>query len=142
MQLSRFQAVALGLSGLTALAIGAFILIAPHVFYASYGITLGQNPALISELRAPGAGLAAFGGLMLLGLVRPQTAPAAVTIALIIFIAFPFGRVVSLIADGAPGESILGALAIELVIAALLIVAFRGRRSDSPRKEDPATAAG
>jgi transposase InsO family protein len=45
---------------LTALTIGAFILFAPHAFYGSYGITLGEDASLLSELRAPGAGLAGF----------------------------------------------------------------------------------
>ncbi len=39
------EKIALGLSGLAALTIGTFILIAPHVFYASSGIMLGKMPA-------------------------------------------------------------------------------------------------
>jgi len=48
-----FEKIALGLSGLTAVTIGACILFAPHAFYAGYGITLGQDANLLSELRAP-----------------------------------------------------------------------------------------
>ena len=59
------QKIALSIAGFTSLGIGAFILAAPHAFYASYGIALGQDPSLLSELRAPGAGLAAFGAVML-----------------------------------------------------------------------------
>ncbi|MCV6592454.1 MAG: DUF4345 domain-containing protein [Silicimonas sp.] len=52
MQLTRFQKITLGISGVTALAIGALITLTPHAFYASYGITLGQDPNLLNELRA------------------------------------------------------------------------------------------
>jgi hypothetical protein len=37
------EKLALGLSGLTALTIGALILSAPHAFFAGYGITLGDD---------------------------------------------------------------------------------------------------
>lgn len=121
------EKIALGLSGLTALAIGAFIMLAPHAFYASYGITLGQDANLLSELRAPGAGLAGFGLLMLLGIWRHAILPVAMTAALTVFIAFPAGRLVGLAVDGMPSGSIIGALVIELLIAALCLAAFRRR---------------
>ncbi|WP_101069219.1 DUF4345 domain-containing protein [Roseovarius salinarum] len=70
MRSTKFEKIALGLSGLTAPTIGALILSAPHAFYASYGITLGEDASLLSELRATGAGLAGFGLLMLLGIWR------------------------------------------------------------------------
>lgn len=119
------QIIALGIAGITALGIGAFILIAPHAFYASYGIVLDPNPSLLSELRAPGAGLAAFGAVMLAGIVRSTLRQAAVVAALTVFLAFPAGRVLGLVADGIPSSGILGALVLELVIAALCLFAFR-----------------
>ncbi len=119
------QKIALGVAGITALAVGALILAAPHTFYASYGIVLGTDPSLLSELRAPGAGLAAFGAVMLAGIVRPALRQAAVVAALTVFLAFPAGRVLGLLADGIPSGGILGALALELAIAALCLFAFR-----------------
>ena len=127
MKLSLFEKAALALSGLTALAIGGFILIAPHGFYASYGIALGDNASLLSELRAPGAGLAAFGLLMLLGLFRHAALPVAIAASLTVFIAFPVGRLVGIAMDGLPSGGILGALVIEVIIAALCLAAFRRR---------------
>lgn len=123
--MTRVQKIALGLAGLTSLGIGAVILIAPHAFYASYGIPLGPDPSLLSELRAPGAGLAAFGAVMLAGMVRPALRQVAVVAALTIFFAFPAGRVMGLVADGLPSNGILGALVLELAIAALCLFAFR-----------------
>jgi hypothetical protein len=123
--MTRIQKIALGVAGVTSFGIGAFILAAPHAFYASYGIVPGPDPSLLSELRAPGAGLAAFGAVMLAGIVRPAMRQAAVVAALTIFIAFPAGRVLGLVVDGMPSGAILGALVLELAIAGLCLIAFR-----------------
>ncbi len=123
--MTPLQNIALGIAGVTALGIGSFILVAPHAFYASYGILLGQDASLLSELRAPGAGLAAFGAVMLAGIVRPALRQAAVVAALTVFLAFPAGRVVGLAFDGIPSSGIVGALVLELAIAALCLFAFR-----------------
>jgi hypothetical protein len=127
MTLNRFEKSALGVSGVTAFGIGAFILAAPQTFLASYGIVPGNDPSLLSELRAPGAGLAALGGVMLAGIRRPASAQAAMVAALTVFLAFPVGRVVGLWADGRPSDAILGALIVELAIAALCLAAFAAR---------------
>ncbi len=127
MQLTRFQKITLGLSGVTALVIGTLITLSPHTFYASYGITLGQDPNLLNELRAPGAGLAMFGALMLAGVLRAAMAPIALAVALTVFLAFPAGRIVGIVIDGMPSGSVIGALIFEVIVAGLLIAAFRTR---------------
>ena len=135
MTLSKLQKITLGVAGVTAFAIGTFILAAPLAFYSSYGIALSADASLLSELRAPGAGLAALGAIMLAGLARAAWAPVAMVAALTVYLAFPIGRVVSLVVDGMPSTSVLGALVIELVIAALCLTAFgphAWRHSDHP----------
>ncbi|RYH06208.1 DUF4345 domain-containing protein [Tropicimonas sp. IMCC6043] len=127
MTLTRFEKTALCVSGVTALGIGGFILAEPRVFYASYGISLGTDVNLLSELRAPAAGLAVLGVLMLAGIARQAWSGVAMVAALTVFLAFPAGRLVGLAVDGMPSGSILSALAIELVIAALCLAAFRRR---------------
>ena len=124
MTLTHFQKLALGVAGVTAMSIGTFILLAPHAFYASYGIPLGEDPSRLSEIRALGAGLAVLGGIMLAGLARAAWAPFALVSALTVYLAFPIGRIASLVFDGMPSGSILGALAIEIAIAALCVTAF------------------
>ena len=127
MTLTRFETVILGISGITALGIGVAILAAPHTFYARYGIALGNDASLLSELRAAAAGLAAFGVLMLAGLVRSAFSQIAIVAALTVFLAFPAGRLVGLLVDGMPSGSIIGALVLELAIAVLCLTAFRHR---------------
>lgn len=127
MKPTLLEKFALGLSGLTAVTIGAFILFAPNAFYAGYGITLGDDASLLSELRAPGAGLAGCGLLMLLGAWRHAVLPIGMAVALAVFTAFPAGRLVGIAVDGMPSGSVIGALVVELVIAALCLAAFRRR---------------
>ncbi|MEM7616744.1 MAG: DUF4345 family protein, partial [Pseudomonadota bacterium] len=50
-----------------------------------------------------------------------------IAMALTVFLAFPAGRLVGLVVDGVPAGGILGALILELVVAALCIFAFSGR---------------
>lgn len=123
--MKHVQKIALGVAGITSLGIGAFIFAAPVAFYASYGITLGPDPSLLSELRAPGAGLAGFGAVMLAGIVRPALRQAAVVAALTVFLAFPAGRVVGLAVDGMPSVEVLVALILEIAIAGVCLFAFR-----------------
>ena len=124
MTTSIFQKTALAIAGLTASAIGGFILFAPQAFYAGYGILLPQDPNLLSELRAPAANLTILGLVMLAGLFRSAWAGVSATVVIILFYAFAFGRLVSIAMDGMPSDSIVVALIIELAIATICLVAF------------------
>jgi hypothetical protein len=128
MTLTRLQKIALGIAGVSALGIGTAIAFIPHAFYASYGIALVSDPSLLSELRAPGAGLAALGAIMLAGLVRQSLSEVALVAALVVFLGFPAGRIVGLALDGMPSAGILAALVFELAAAALCLFAFRPAR--------------
>lgn len=127
MSLTLLEKVTLCISGLTAVGIGGFIMVAPRAFYASYGITLGDDPSLLSELRAPAAGLLTLGALMLAGIWRSTMAQLAVAATLIVFLAFPTGRLIGLAVDGIPSGGIISALGLEIAIASLCIFAFRHR---------------
>ena len=127
MSLTLLEKVTLWISGLTAVGLGGFIMVAPRAFYASYGITLGDDPSLLSELRAPAAGLLTLGALMLAGIWRSTMAQFAVAATLIVFLAFPAGRLIGLAVDGIPSGGIIGALILEIAIACLCIFAFRRR---------------
>ena len=125
MTLTPLQRIALAIAGVSALGIGTAITITPHAFYASYGIALGSDPSLLSELRAPGAGLAILGAVMLAGVVRQSLSRVALVAALVVFLGFPAGRIVGLALDGIPSTAILAALVFELAVAALCLFAFR-----------------
>ncbi|MBY6059005.1 DUF4345 domain-containing protein [Leisingera daeponensis] len=120
-----FQKLTIGAAGLTAFGIGLAITLAPHSFYAGYGIDLGADPTLLSELRAPGANLAALGTVIFAGALRSGMARLSAMLGAIVFLAFAIGRVVSLALDGWPVAGVLAALAIELVIGLLCFFAVR-----------------
>ena len=127
---TRLEVAALSIAGTIAFGIGATILSVPHTFYASYGITVGTDPNLLSELRAPGAGLAAMGLLMIAGLIRSWLRTSAKLAALIVYVAFPIGRIVSWGIDGMPSTAIAAALALEIAVAVLCVIAFRPVRAE------------
>lgn len=128
MLMSKFQKIILGFSGFIAFAIGSFIALAPVAFYASYGINLDHDPNLLNELRGPGANLAVLGAVVIAGLFIQSLTKTSIAVALVIFLAFPVGRVIGIMTDGMPSESVLTALAIEIVVGLLLLIAF-GRQS-------------
>lgn len=129
-----FQKLILGVAGLTALGIGLAITLAPRVFYAGYGIELGADARLLSELRAPGASLASLGVVIFAGALRPGMARVSAALGAIVFLAFSTGRIVSMAVDGWPGGSIVTALVIEVAIGLLCLLAMvQQRRLAFPR---------
>lgn len=127
------QKLALGAAGATAIAIGLAITLAPAAFYASNGVALGADPSLLSELRAPGASLAAIGALIFAGAVRPSLTRRAALLGAVVFLAYAAGRIVSMLLDGLPSEPLLWATAVELAIGGLCLSALRGSAPPAPR---------
>lgn len=123
-----FQRTILTVAGLTATTIGLSITFLPSVFYASYGIELDADPNLLSEIRAPGANLAALGFVMLGGVLRARWFSTARLIAITVFFSFALGRLVSWSIDGTPDSGVIVALAIEIVIGSLVLLASGGMR--------------
>ena len=105
------------IAGLLLLAIGSAILLAPHAFHGSNGIILGDNPNLLSEIRAPGGLLAGSGIIVLMGAFRTRLRTPAVQLATLVYGSFGAARLVSVVFDGVPSSSIVGATVLELVVA-------------------------
>ena len=124
MTTSRIQKLLLGIAGAAAAGVGAMILTAPYTFYANYGINLGTDPSLVNELRAPDASLVALGMIILAGIFRPRLAPLSAILAVTVFLAYAFGRVVSIVVDGMPAPGLVDAVFIELAIGGLCLAAF------------------
>ena len=112
----------LGLSGIIAALIGASILAAPHAIFASNQIMLGADPSLLSEIRAPGGLLLTCGVLMLAGAFSTRFTSLGLLTCALVFTTYGVSRVVSLLLDGPPSASLVGALLIELVIGGIAII--------------------
>lgn len=132
MKTTLFQKTALVVSGLTAVAIGSAILLLPRAFYGSYGITLGADPSLMSEIRAPGGALAMIGFLILAGLVRKRFAQASLTLGAGLYLAWGTSRIVSLGLDGVPDSGLIWATVLELAIGTACLLALRKRHLATP----------
>ncbi|CUK02747.1 hypothetical protein PH7735_02646 [Shimia thalassica] len=131
--MNHFQKLTLGASGLIALGIGMAITFVPIGFYAGSGIALDTDPALLSELRAPGANLAALGAVIFAGALRSGLARQSAALGALVFLAFAFGRLVSIVFDGWPGESILVALGVEVALGGLCLLVLRPHKSASAK---------
>ena len=127
----------LGLSGLMALWIGAAILIDPTAFHAGNGITLGADPSLLSEVRAPGGALLVLGGLMLAGAFVRALTFASTAVAAAVYLAYGLSRLLAMALDGMPATGLVGATAIELATGTLCLLFLpRAFRSTAPRLEE------
>ena len=134
---NRFTFIFLFLSGLLLLAIGSAILLAPHAFHASNGIVLGDDPSLLSEVRAPGGLLAASAVLILLGTFRRSSRSLAMILTVLVYGSFGLGRLLGLALDGIPSSGLVASTAIELIVAAigLVILSRSGATSAWPSQE-------
>jgi hypothetical protein len=116
----------LTVSGLLLLAIGGTILFVPHTFYASDGIVLGNNPSMLSEIRAPGGLLAASALVILAGVFRSTLRSLAFILTVLVYGSFGLSRLVGWYLDGMPSNSLVIATVIELVMAGIGLVMLRG----------------
>ncbi len=109
----------LAIAGLLLLVIGGAILMAPHAFHGSNGIALGSNPNMLSEIRAPGGLLASSGLLVLISVFRGSVRDVAIQLTVLVYGSFGVARLVSIAQDGMPSSPIVGAMVLELLIAAV-----------------------
>ena len=103
-------------SGTITLLIGASILLIPHSFFAASHITLGADPNLLSEVRAPGGLLLIAGAGMMAGASAARRASAGLLIAAAVYLSYGSARVMSVFVDGVPAPALVIALCIELAL--------------------------
>ena len=119
------------LSGIIALGIGGALLFLPVAFEAGAGIDLGGDISLLSEVRAPGGALLIGGILIILGAFNSQMTFLSITLSSLFYISYGLSRVLSVIIDGIPHESLVMATITELVIgffSLLVLVNFPRKR--------------
>ena len=129
MKNAKLVKLALSLSGVTAIAIGGAILLVPAAFYATYGIELGSDANLGSDIRASGGALLTTGLLMLAGLVVPRFTFASIVIAAAVFLSYGLSRLAGVAMDGWPDSGLIWAGAFELAIAVVSLLALSRYRT-------------
>ncbi len=121
----------LALSGLIAAGIAVAIWTVPTAFYGSYGIDLGGNVNLINELKAPAGVLFVAGLAILAGAIRARYASMSMTVAAVLYLSFGASRIGSFVIDGMPGESIVSAAVLEILIGAIALLALIAQQRKS-----------
>lgn len=122
-------------SGILLLLIGTMILIFPHSFYASNGVTLGNEASLLSEIRAPGGLLIGCAIILLLGVVRQNMLRSALILSALVYGTFGVARLFSFVIDGLPVTSLIAATFLEIIIGALSVLLIPGTKSESSATE-------
>ena len=112
--------VLLVLASVVALWIGGALTFTPLDFHAASQIFFeSPSASLLSELRSPGGVLVIAGFLMFLGVFRKKMIRLSLTVSTMVYLGYALGRLVSWMLDGTPNQSLLIALAIELLLGTL-----------------------
>ena len=119
------------LSGIVASCIAAMILLAPDVFYASYGIELSNNTALANEVKAPAGALFLAGLIMFIGVFRSDFAVVSLATATGVYLSYGLARVASFVIDGLPHSGMIGAAGIELVVGTICLLTLLYERQNN-----------
>ncbi len=116
--------VVLSLSGLLLTYAGTMRLIKPlkslclKTYLDDPKIKLEGKVDIFNEMRGAGSSIALSGIIILLGIIIPQLTLASFVVAILTFLGYAFGRLVSLKFDGKPGQQITQGLMMELVLGA------------------------
>jgi len=87
-----------------------------------------ESPDGFNEIRANYGGVfAALTGLFAVAAFRPHLRPGAWLVLALLMGGLASGRLISIVLDGTPGVVHLGAMASEIGLCALSIVAYRGQ---------------
>jgi len=113
---SKFPKIVLCISCLIAIAIGGMIQISPVDFYAANNIDLGGNVNLLSEIRASSGALLAYGVLIFTGAFVSQLSFTSMVLATLLFLSYGLSRFASMVLDGMPVNSLIGAGIVEVLV--------------------------
>lgn len=112
--------VALSISGLLLLTVGTLRLSNPIKNYSkNSGIELENEINLLNEVRGVSALMLIGGITILLGTIVTKLTFTSHAIAILIFLGFAVGRLISIGQDGKPNKLIIQGLISELVLGAL-----------------------
>lgn len=129
MKTSTLVKLTLFLSGTIATGVGAGILMVPHAFHGSAGLSLGDDVSMLNEIRASGGLVLVCGLFVFSGAIVPRLAFPATLMSVAVYLAYGLSRVFSMIVDGMPNNTMLQITAIELAVAALCLITLGKQRT-------------
>ncbi len=117
--METIKIIVLVLSGLMLLFVGGMRLGNPiKTYLKNSGIKLENDVDLLNEMRGVSALMLCGGIIILLGAVVPKLTFTAFVVALLIFLGFAIGRILSISFDGKPNKQIRQGLISEIVLGA------------------------
>ena len=82
------------------------------------GITLNQDTDLLNELKGASTVQLCSGIIIALGIFSSELVATSFTVAILFFLGFALGRIVSMLTDGKPNKQLVQGLIFELVFGA------------------------
>jgi len=108
--------ITLSLSGLLLFFVGMMRLIKPiKTYLKNSGIKIENDVNLLNEMRGVSSLMLLAGAIILLGTFIPEFALTSHSFAILLFIGFAIGRIISIGVDGKPNKQIIQGLIFELV---------------------------
>ena len=110
--------VLLGLAALTAVAVGAALLLFPVEFRRTYDLGTELSAGALSEVRAPGGALIALGLFMAASCRNAASRVLGLRLAAVTYLGYGLARLLGFGLDGAPTHGLLMASVFELLVGA------------------------
>ena len=104
-----------------ALLVGALVTFAPAVLDAAPGSALPADPSSMSELRSPGGAILLAAFYLTAAIWVRALRPSALVVGALFYGGYTAARGFSLVVDGTPNSALLGALAVEVILAAAFV---------------------
>ena len=126
-----FVKVLLIISGSIGIWVGYSLLFSTVAFEVTAGINLGKDINLLSELRAPSGLLLVGGILIILGAFYSKLTFTSILLSCLIYLSYGFSRLVSIIFDGFPSESLQIALIAEFLVGLIslfVLIQFKSKQ--------------
>ncbi len=112
-----FKIVILSLSGLLLFFVGTMRLINPiKTYLKNSGVKLENDVNLLNEMRGVSSVMLLGGVIILLGTFIPELTLTSHSFAILLFLGFAMGRLLSFRLDGKPNKLIVQGLIFELIL--------------------------
>ena len=128
MEKSKFPKIVLCVSGLIAITVGGMIQLSPVDFYAANNIDIGGNVNLLNEIRASSGALLAYGALIFTGAFVSQLTFVSMVLSTLLFLSYGLSRFTSMVVDGMPVNSLVGAGIVEVLVGLFCLFCLRKYR--------------
>ena len=110
------------LASLMLVGVGGIMLFAPDILHAKNGVTLGNNPNLLSEIRAPGGFLLSAGGIIVASAMLGRMQRHALALTALIYGSFGIARLFAMNVDGMPVQPLVFVTGLEIGVGAIATI--------------------